>query len=193
MGIYSAYSGIAAVFAVFFWCSISELFLDSNSSWVLIEQQEIDWNFDNSLSKPWSWLHFFISFSRRLCIQTGEVKWSCSVVSDSLRPHGHQAPLSMGFSRQEYWSGLPFLSTGNFPTQGLNPGLPHCRQMLYCLSHQRSHSNGYIFPFLLCFLLLLFTAICKAYSESHFAFLHFFFLGDGLDSCLLYNVTNLHQ
>ena len=34
---------------------------------------------------------------------------SCSVVSDSLRPHGHQAPPSMGFSRQEYWSGCHFL------------------------------------------------------------------------------------
>ena len=35
-------------------------------------------------------------------------KRSCSVVSDSLRPHGlQQAPPSMGFSRQEYWSGLP--------------------------------------------------------------------------------------
>ena len=53
-------------------------------------------------------------------------KWSCSVVSDSLWPHGHQTPLSMGFSRQEYWSGLPFPSPGNFPTQGSNPGLPHC-------------------------------------------------------------------
>ena len=30
------------------------------------------------------------------------------------------------------------LLQGNFPTQGLNPGLPHCRQILYCLSHQRS-------------------------------------------------------
>ena len=57
------------------------------------------------------------------------VKWSHSVVSNSLRPHGHQAP-SMGFSRQEYWSGLPFPSPGNFPTQGSNPGLPHCRQTL---------------------------------------------------------------
>ena len=35
---------------------------------------------------------------------------SHSVVSNSLRPHGLQAPLSMKFSRQEYWSGLPFLS-----------------------------------------------------------------------------------
>ena len=39
------------------------------------------------------------------------------------------------------------------------------------------HSNGYIFPFLLCFHFLLFTAICKASSDSHFAFSHFFFLG----------------
>ena len=31
-----------------------------------------------------------------------------------------QAPLSMGLSRQEYWSGLPFPSPGIFPTQGLN-------------------------------------------------------------------------
>ena len=38
---------------------------------------------------------------------------------------------------------------------------------------------------------LLFSAICKASSDNHFAFLHFFFLGDGLDPCLLYNVTNL--
>ena len=37
----------------------------------------------------------------------------------------HQAPLSMGFSRQEYWSGLPFPSPGIFPTQGLNPHLQH--------------------------------------------------------------------
>ena len=47
----------------------------------------------------------------------------------------HQAPPSMGFSRQEYWSGLPFPSSGDLP---MNLGLPHCRQMLYRLSHQRS-------------------------------------------------------
>ena len=47
------------------------------------------------------------------------------------------------------------------------------------------------FPPLL-FTSLLFIAICKASSDSHFAFLHFFFWGDGLDSCLLYNVTDLH-
>ena len=53
----------------------------------------------------------------------------------------YQVPLSMGFSRQGYWSGLPFPSPGIFLTQGSNPGLPHCRQMLYCLSQQGSPFN----------------------------------------------------
>ena len=47
-----------------------------------------------------------------------------------------QAPLSTGFSRHEYWRELPFLLQGIFPTQGLNPGLLHCRWILYLLSHQ---------------------------------------------------------
>ena len=52
----------------------------------------------------------------------------------------HQTPLSMEFSMQEYWSGLPFPSPGIFLTQGSNPGLLHCRQILYHLSHQGSPS-----------------------------------------------------
>ena len=35
-----------------------------------------------------------------------------------------QAPLSMGFSRQEYWSGLPFLPPGDFPDPGIEPMSP---------------------------------------------------------------------
>ena len=50
----------------------------------------------------------------------------------------HQAPLSMGFSRQEYWSALPSLLQGIFPTQGSNLSLLHFRQILYHLSHQGS-------------------------------------------------------
>ena len=34
----------------------------------------------------------------------------------------YQAPLSMGFSRQEYWSGLPFPSPGDLPNPGIEPG-----------------------------------------------------------------------
>ena len=36
----------------------------------------------------------------------------------------HQAPLSMGFSRQEYWSGLPFLPPGDLPEPGIKPESP---------------------------------------------------------------------
>ena len=36
----------------------------------------------------------------------------------------HQAPLSMGFSRQEYWSGLPFPSPGDLPNPGIKPRCP---------------------------------------------------------------------
>ena len=36
----------------------------------------------------------------------------------------HQAPLSMGFPRQEYWSELPFLSPGDLPNPGIEPSSP---------------------------------------------------------------------
>ena len=36
----------------------------------------------------------------------------------------YQAPRSMGFSRQEYWSGLPFPSPGHLPNPGIEPGSP---------------------------------------------------------------------
>ena len=42
------------------------------------------------------------------------------------------------------------------------------------------HSNGYIFPFLLCLSLFFSQAICKTSSDNHFVFLHFFFLGMAL-------------
>ena len=45
-----------------------------------------------------------------------------SLVSDSMGPYGPcQAPLSMGFSRQEYWSGLPFPPPRDLPHPGIEP------------------------------------------------------------------------
>ena len=44
--------------------------------------------------------------------------------------------VSMGFSRQEYWGGLPFPSSGDLPNPGIELGLHHCRQVLYSLSNQ---------------------------------------------------------
>jgi len=53
----------------------------------------------------------------------GVAKWCLTLVT--LGTVAHQAPLSMGFSRQEYWRGvgLHFPLQGIFPTHGLNPGL----------------------------------------------------------------------
>ena len=64
------------------------------------------------------------------------VSESCSVVSDFLQPHGlHSTWNSPG---QNTSVGSPSLLQGIFPTQRLNPGLPHCRQILYQLSHKGS-------------------------------------------------------
>ena len=48
------------------------------------------------------------------------------VVSDTVTPWivAHQAPLSMGFFRQEYWSGLPFPPPGDLPKPGIEPESP---------------------------------------------------------------------
>ena len=65
---------------------------------------------------------------RQLCtpIITRWQSVSRSVMSNSLQPWivTSQAPLSMEFSRQEYWSALPCLSPGIFPDPGIEPRSP---------------------------------------------------------------------
>ena len=58
-----------------------------------------------------------------------------NIISATPRTVAHQAPPPMGFSRQEYWSGLPFPSLGDLPDSGSEPETPHCRQTLYHLSY----------------------------------------------------------
>ena len=48
------------------------------------------------------------------CVQLFATPWTVT----------YQAPLSMGFYRQEYWSGLPFPSPGDLPNPGIKPGSP---------------------------------------------------------------------
>ena len=69
-----------------------------------------------------------------------EVAQSCLTVCDPITV-AYQAPMSMGFSRQEYWSGLPFPSPGDFPDPGIELGLLHYRQILYRLSYDGSPKN----------------------------------------------------
>ena len=51
---------------------------------------------------------------------------SCYLLSDSVTPWtvAHQAPLSIGFPRKEYWSGLSFPSQGDLPDPGIKPVFP---------------------------------------------------------------------
>ena len=64
---------------------------------------------------------------------------SHSVKFNSLQTHGLSPWNSPG---KNTGVGSLSLFQSIFPTQGSNPGLPHCRQILYCLSHQRSPANG---------------------------------------------------
>ena len=71
-------------------------------------------------------------------------KWSCWVMSDSERPHGLQPtrllhPWDSPGKSTGVW--CHFLLQEIFPTQELNLGLLHCRQMLYHLSHQGSNHS----------------------------------------------------
>ena len=58
--------------------------------------------------------HFMLSFSQSVVFDSFVTPWTVAV----------QAPLSMGFSRQEYWSELPFPFPENLPDQGIKPASP---------------------------------------------------------------------
>ena len=89
---------------------------------------------------------------------------------------GFQAPLSMGFARQEYWNGVPLPSPEEISS------LSHSIVFLYFLSLLAILGNSafkwvYLSFSPLPFTSLLFSAICKASSDNRFAFLPFFLLG----------------
>ena len=56
----------------------------------------------------------FMLFSPKLMSESLAIPWTIAF----------QAPLSMGFPRQEYWSGLPFPSPGDLPRPGIEPTSP---------------------------------------------------------------------
>ena len=75
-------------------------------------------------------------YERHLGLDEVEVAQSCPVLSDSLRPHGLHSPRDS--PGQDAGVGSLSLLQGIFLTQGSNPGLPHCRWILYQLSHKGS-------------------------------------------------------
>ena len=91
----------------------------------------------------WSQLHVLQSLNSQSCCQWGNL-YKVPEVAQSVWLFATpwtvalQSPLSTGFPRQEYWSGLLFPSPGDLLTQGWNSVLLHCRQILYHLSNQGS-------------------------------------------------------
>ena len=81
-----------------------------------------------------------LSHCRRILYQLSDLgrprNYECesesSDVSDSLQPHGLHSPWNS--PAQNSGVGSLSLLQGIVPTQGLNPGLPHCRQIFYCLN-----------------------------------------------------------
>ena len=119
------------------WCVTLDKLLATSPrlNFPVCKMRELNWIIFSELDKSFlvwilrlSALHCPTTMVTYLLCNCVKVKWSCSVVSYSLRPHGltvaYQAPLSMGFSRQEYWSGLPFPSPGDLPNPGIEPGSP---------------------------------------------------------------------
>ena len=73
--------------------------------------------------------------------------FSSSVVSDSFVTTwtiAHQAPLSMGFPRQEYWSRLPFPSPEDLPDPGIEPASPALQVDSLLSKPQQSWISGYL-------------------------------------------------
>ena len=67
---------------------------------------------------------FVFLFLTSLCITGSESESEVAQLCPTLCNRwtvAYQAPLSMGFSRQEYWSGLPFPSPGDLPDPGIEP------------------------------------------------------------------------
>ena len=107
---------------------------------------------ENSISPPACWLRACIQFVKSnvlytcvVCTFLYAIHRSCSVVSDSLRPHGLQPTRLLGpwdFPGMNTGVGCRFLLQGIFLIQGSNPGLPHCRQTLYRLSYRATQNQA---------------------------------------------------
>ena len=66
----------------------------------------------------------------------------CAPVFAILWTVAHQAPLSMGFSRQEYWSGLPWPPPGDLPNLGMGPVSPELQADCFPLSPHFAPNNS---------------------------------------------------
>ena len=93
------------------------------------------------------WILYPLSHQGSPCLQKEEVKESevaqlCSTLCDPMDSPCTKLLRPWDFLGKSTGVGCHFLFQGIFPIQGSNPGLPHCRQMLYRLRHQGSLNIG---------------------------------------------------
>ena len=87
---------------------------------------------ENKVIKLYYWGMFHFLNKITVCVLS---RFSCVWLFATLWKVAHQTPLSMEFSRQEHWSGLPCPPPGGFPNPGIEIcflRLLHCRWILYC-------------------------------------------------------------
>ena len=102
-------------------------------------------------------VHTELPCSLCVCVRTGV----CSVVSDSANPwtEALQAPLSMEFPRQEYWSGLPFPAPGDLSNPGIEPSSLLPWQADSSLRHHLGSALSFLF--LLLFSCSVMSTLCN--------------------------------
>ena len=112
---------------------------------------KLHWNAKTKGKIVYPNIHAFVSVFLFTCHQGYIIIPSIHVIFSRTLKAAHQAPLSMEFSRQEYWVGSHSLLRSISLTQGLNPDLLNCRHILYHLRHQGSPFttvNNTHFPYL---------------------------------------------
>ena len=137
----------------FMWMYLNFLIFKNASYWIGAYLSR-RWGHLNSLtSAKTEFLNMFTFTDARIPTYfLGNHKCRCSVMSNSTPwTMAHHAPLSMGFSREEYWSGLPFPSPTDIPNVGIEPrsstlqadSLPHepPEKLWFFRRAQPNHNN----------------------------------------------------
>ena len=119
------------------------------------------------------------------CVKSeSEVAQSCPTLRDPMDCSLTRLLRPWDFPGKSTGVGCHFLLQEIFPTQGLNPGLPHCRQMLYHLSHQRSTwiiiKYWLLFPWFFNLQFFSFTMVWKwhTYNRRHSSYFEFWSFPD---------------
>ena len=138
---YAKWNRYKMLYLIWVWFHLHDIlrkgkFMDRNHISGCLERQEgkegrsEDWpqeGFVKIWGTWWKWTKSGLWWCWHVC----ESQLSCVQLFETPRTVGHQTPLSMGFSRQEYWSGLPCPPPGDLPDPGLEP-----ESLVSCIGRQ---------------------------------------------------------